>query len=90
MARVKDQQREIEQLRARVATLERQLADQAARANSAIARAQERTYWLDRWQLDLNELMRRPAIRRATAIAGALRRSSRWLRRVRGRPAGTG
>ena len=35
-------------LRARVAELERQLGEQAAAANAAIAAAQERAYWVDR------------------------------------------
>ena len=51
---------ELERLRTRVAALERENADMAARANAAIAAAQEKAYWLDRWGLDLNALMRRP------------------------------
>jgi hypothetical protein len=47
-------------LRERVAALERELTEQAARTNAAIARAQDRSYWLDRWHLDLNEVMSRP------------------------------
>jgi cell division septum initiation protein DivIVA len=39
---------ENERLRARVAELERQLGEQAAAANAAIAAAQDRAYWLDR------------------------------------------
>jgi cell division septum initiation protein DivIVA len=39
---------ENERLRARVAELERQLGQQAAAANAAIAAAQDRAYWLDR------------------------------------------
>jgi cell division septum initiation protein DivIVA len=65
-----DQQREIEALRARVEELERELAEQAARANAAIAAAQERAYWLDRWHLDLNALMEKPG---ASQIRGLLR-----------------
>ena len=57
--------REIERLRARVAELERERAEQAARANAAVAAAQERAYWLDRWHLDLNALM---ATRRGAAV----------------------
>lgn len=51
---------EVEALRARVAQLETELADQAARTNAAVAAAQARAYWLDRWHLDLNALMEKP------------------------------
>lgn len=66
---------EIEALRARVLQLEAELAEQAARTNAAVAAAQERAYWLDRWHLDLNALMQRPG-------ADALRRTVRALRAV--------
>ena len=46
-------------LRERVEALERARAEQAARTNAAIAAAQDRSYWLDRWGVDLNALMRR-------------------------------
>ena len=62
--------RELERLRAQVAELERQLGEQAARANAAIAAAQERAYWLDRWHLDLNALM---ATRRGAQFRALMR-----------------
>ena len=34
-------------------------SDELARAHEALAAAQDRSYWLDRWNLDLNALMRR-------------------------------
>jgi hypothetical protein len=72
--------RENARLRERVAELESELADQAARANAAVARAQERVYWLDRWHIDLNALMTRPG---AGAVRGLLR-ALRWpLRQAR-------
>jgi hypothetical protein len=67
----KDQ--EIERLRARVEQLEREQAEQAARCNAAIAAAQERVYWLDRWHVDLNRLM-------ATAWGGRIRALMRAAR----------
>jgi hypothetical protein len=73
-----DQQAEIERLRARVAALEAELVEQAARSERIVAAAQERTYWLDRWQLDLNALMRKPG----AAQFRALLRAARWF--VRG------
>jgi hypothetical protein len=48
---------ELEALRARVAALEAERAEELARATAALASAQQRAYWLDRWHLDLNALM---------------------------------
>lgn len=77
-----DAQSEIERLRARVAALEARLAETEAWANRAVARAQERTYWLDRWGVDLNALMARPAADRARAVARAIRDVWRAARRI--------
>jgi hypothetical protein len=77
-----DERAELETLRARVAQLERQ----AAAANAAVAAAQERVYWLDRWHLDLNALMARPgaaefrtAIRLARGVLRTVRRAKRRI-----------
>jgi hypothetical protein len=75
-----EQDLEIERLRAQVAELERQLGEQAARANAAIATAQERAYWLDRWHLDLNALM---ATRRGEQFRMLMRAARAPVRRVR-------
>ena len=61
---------ENERLRARVAALEAELVEVQSRTNTAIAKWQEQAYWLDRWHLDLNALMRRPG---ATELLGATR-----------------
>ncbi len=61
---------ENERLRARVAALEAELVEVQARTNAAIAKWQEQAYWLDRWHLDLNALMRRPG---AVELLGAVR-----------------
>ena len=71
-----DERAELEALRARVAELERERAEQIARANAAVAAAQERAYWLDRWHVDLNALMERP---------GAAEFRAARARRARGR-----
>lgn len=68
-----DQQQETERLRARVAQLEQELVEQAARSNRIVADAQERTYWLDRWHLDLNELMKKPGAAEFRWLVRALR-----------------
>ncbi len=83
-----DERTELEALRARVAELERERAEQVARANAATAEAQQRAYWLDRWHVDLNALMERPGaseFRAAVRIVRAgLRRAKLLKRRLRG------
>lgn len=76
---------ELERLRQRVADLEAELAEQAARTNATVAAAQERAYWLDRWHLDLNALMRRPGASQFRAALRALRAMTRTITRLRRR-----
>jgi len=59
-----------EQLRNQLAVLEEEHAERVAQAHAALAAEQDRAYWLDRWNLDLNALMRR---RGAAQGRGALR-----------------
>ncbi|HEY2202064.1 MAG TPA: hypothetical protein VGH56_09250 [Solirubrobacteraceae bacterium] len=87
IARVAGQQKateaENERLRAQVAALEAELLEVQARTNAAVAEWQERAYWLDRWHVDLNALMRKPG---AAQFRGALRavRSVVWgLKRIK-------
>jgi hypothetical protein len=82
------EQAEIEALRARVEALERENAELAARANAAIAAAQDRLYWLDRWGLDLNALMRRRGASEFRATVRAVRAVVRRVKRVTRRIAG--
>jgi hypothetical protein len=81
-------QAEVERLRARVAALEAELVEVQERANASVAEWQERAYWLDRWHLDLNALMRRPgaaelraAVRVVREVVRAFRRAKRSLSR---------
>jgi hypothetical protein len=76
---------ELERLRARVADLERELVEVQERANAAVAAAEERAYWLDRWHLDLNALMRRPAAERVRLTVHSLREFVRRMRRAKRR-----
>jgi hypothetical protein len=80
---------DVQRLRERVAELESELATQAARTNAAVAEAQRRTYWLDRFDLDLDVTLARPPVRFAFMGAlGAVRRIRRLrgrIRRMRGR-----
>lgn len=75
-------QQEIAELRARLSSLESELVEVQARANDAVAEWQERAYWLDRWHLDLNELMRRPGADRLRAVARAVRSPVRMLKKA--------
>jgi cell division septum initiation protein DivIVA len=59
---------EIEELRARVEALERELAERTARAEAAVAAAQERSYWADRLPFDLNRVMPTPIGRAAYVV----------------------
>jgi len=71
-------------LRARVAALEAELAEQSRRTAALVAEAQEKLYWLERWQVDLDVVMRRPgavpaleALKRARALSRRLRKLKR-------------
>ncbi len=75
-------------LRARLDGLEREHADQIARAHDALAAAQERSYWLDRWNLDLNALMERPGAGRFRAALRGAREVARLAKRARVQVAG--
>jgi hypothetical protein len=79
-----EEREELEALRARVNVLEQERAEQIARANAAVGAAQARSYWLDRWHLDLNALMERPGASEFRALLRALRmliRGARLLKR---------
>jgi hypothetical protein len=74
---------EVEVLRRRLADLEQELARRTERANAAVAAAQDRSYWLDRWGIDLNAIMRRRGaaeLRAGLRAARALYRSAYDLR----------
>jgi hypothetical protein len=79
---------ENELLRSRVAALEAELVEVQARTDTAVAQWQERAYWLDRWHLDLNALMRKPGaaelragVRAVRSVMRAFRRAKRGLSR---------
>ena len=83
-----DERAELESLRARVAALEAERAEQLARLQASLAEAQEKLYWLDRWRIDLNALMRkpgaaqfRPAVR---VVRGVVRRAKAAKRKLLG------
>jgi len=70
---------ENERLRARIAALEDELVEVQARANAVVGEWQERAYWLDRWHLDLNALMRRPGASEFRAVVRAVRSVKRMV-----------
>jgi len=78
--------RELEYLRERVAELEAELVNLEAWAGRAVAQAQEKTYWLERWHVDLNALMRqrwthhlRASLRMVRAVFRRARQGRRRL-----------
>ena len=74
-----------DRLRARVAALEAELIEVQARANAAVAAAQDRAYWLERWHIDLNALMRKPGAREFRALLRAVRAVARQGRKLKRR-----
>jgi hypothetical protein len=80
-----EQAAEIERLRARISQLQAELVEVEAWANRAVAAAQERTYWLDRWHLDLNKLMERRGAAEFRALLRAVRAVYRLLNTLRRR-----
>lgn len=83
-----DERAELEALRARVAALEAERAEQVGRLQASLAEAQEKVYWLDRWRIDLNALMRKPGaaeFRAAVRLArGVVRRAKAAKRKLLG------
>ncbi|HWH12712.1 MAG TPA: hypothetical protein VG165_16445 [Solirubrobacteraceae bacterium] len=82
---VGDPRSELERLRDRVAELEANLVELSARSNAAVAEAQAQTYWLERWHVDLNELMRRPGAEELRIVLRAVRSVGRSVRRLKRR-----
>ncbi len=74
---------ENERLRERVSALETELVEVQARANEAVARWQDRAYWLDRWHLDLNAVMRRRGAAEFRAGLRAVRSVMRFFKKLR-------
>ncbi|PTL59898.1 hypothetical protein [Paraconexibacter algicola] len=79
---------EVLALRARVAELEAQLAEQSRATNALVARSQEKLYWLERWNVDLDRVMAKPGAIPALEALKSVRSVIRWVRvtsrRVRG------
>lgn len=80
---------ENERLRAQIAQLEHELGAQTARTNEIVASVQERAYWLDRYQLDLNALMAKPGMSGVRTLLRAVRAPIRAVRRLKRRVLGS-
>ena len=80
---------EIAELRSRVAALEGELAEQSRRTARLVAESQEKLYWLERWNVDLDRVMKRrgavPALEAARRVRGVFRFVKRLKRRLPGR-----
>lgn len=71
-------------MRERAREADEEHLERLARAHAALADAQDRTYWLERWGLDLNALMRRRGaseLRAALRLARGVRRAGVKARR---------
>lgn len=69
-----------QQLRARIAELEAELAEQAARTEAAVADAQRRSFWPDLLQLDFDAIMAHPVLRFGVLVPLKIRGAGRRLR----------
>jgi hypothetical protein len=70
-----------QQLQARIEQLEREQAVRTAKAEAAVAAAQDRSYWLDRLRIDLNAVMRHRIARAGFELMLGGVRALRALRR---------
>jgi hypothetical protein len=77
---------EIAALRARVAQLEGELAAQSRATATTVAEAQEKLYWLERWHVDLDAVMRKPGavpaletLKKARGVARAAKKARRKI-----------
>jgi hypothetical protein len=78
--------KKIAALQQRIIELELERDQLIRKTNAAVARAQERSYWLDRWQIDLNTLMQKPGakefrmlLRVGRILSNAFSRIYRWF-----------
>ena len=83
------QEAEIAALQARVAELERELAEQTRRTNTIVAEAQEKLYWLERWHVDLDRVMAKPGALRALELVRWVRGQIRKVRLLKRRILGS-
>jgi hypothetical protein len=71
---------ELAATRAALASAERQLAELRAARSAEMARLERQAYWLERWRIDLDALMRRRPVRVFVGIVGSVLRLAGRLR----------
>ena len=74
---------ELATLHARIAELEGQLGDQARATAAVVAEAQEKLYWLERWHVDLDALMRKPGAQQTLELVRTARLQIWRVRRLK-------
>lgn len=82
---LEDPGNEVQQLRARIAELESLLAEQTRATNALVAEAQEKLYWLERWHVDLDAVMRKPGAKLALILVKRVRGLARLVRQAKRR-----
>lgn len=78
-------EQEILALRARIVELEALLDEHARATNAIVARSQDKLYWLERWQVDLDVVMRKRGAVPALELVKGGRRVVRFVRLARRR-----
>jgi 2-polyprenyl-3-methyl-5-hydroxy-6-metoxy-1,4-benzoquinol methylase len=76
---------ELRRTRETLAAAERELLEVRDRSSKVVARAESRTYWLDRANIDLDRLVQRPWVRAAYRALRALRSLKARVRRLMSR-----
>lgn len=76
---------ELRKTREALAATEQELLEVRERTSSVVARAERRTYWLDRVDIDLDRLVERPWVRFGYRVLRALRTLRARLRRLMSR-----
>jgi 2-polyprenyl-3-methyl-5-hydroxy-6-metoxy-1,4-benzoquinol methylase len=76
---------ELRSTRETLAATERELLEVRDQSSKLVARAESRTYWLDRANIDLDRLVQRPWVRAAYRVLRALRSLKSRVRRLMSR-----
>ena len=71
---------ELAATRSALASAERQLAELRAARSAEMARLERQAYWLERWRIDLDALMRRRSVRVFVGVVGSVLRLAGRLR----------
>jgi hypothetical protein len=75
-----DIKRELALTRAALASTEQQLSELRQARSAEMARLERQAYWVERWRIDLDALMRRRIVRAFVAAVGSILRLAGRLR----------